>query len=76
MMQDFRQSSEAVGFSQISKMLRQLTGQISANYSSSKVRNTHLRLFRPGQGPLTIILHGKGSPSYTARIFPSNSPKR
>ena len=26
-------------------MLRQLTGQISAHYSSSKVRNTHLRLF-------------------------------
>ena len=27
MMQDFRQSPEAVGFSQVSKMLRQLTGQ-------------------------------------------------
>ena len=31
MMQDFGQSSEAVGFSQVSKMLRQLTGQISAH---------------------------------------------
>ena len=27
MMQDLRQSSEAVGFSQVSKMLRQVTGQ-------------------------------------------------
>ena len=31
MMQDFRQSSEAVRLSQVSKMLRQLTGQISAH---------------------------------------------
>ena len=31
MMQDFGQSSEAVGFSQVSKMLRQLTGEISAD---------------------------------------------
>ena len=30
MMQDFRQSSEAVDLSQVSKMLRQLSGQISA----------------------------------------------
>ena len=60
MMQDFRQSSEAVGLSQVSKMLRQLTGQISAHYSSSKIRNTgHLRRFRPDQGPHTVILHTK-----------------
>ena len=51
MMQDFRQSSEAVGLSQVSKILRQLTGQISAHYSSSRIRNTHLRLFRPDQEP-------------------------
>ena len=39
MMHDVRQSSEAVGLSQVSKMLRQLTGQISAHYSSFKIRN-------------------------------------
>ena len=57
MMQNFRQSSEAVGLSQVSKMLRQLTGQISARYSSSKRQkkiNTRLRLFRPDQGPHTV----------------------
>ena len=37
MMQDFRQSSEAVGLSPVSKMSRQLTGQISAHYFSSKI---------------------------------------
>ena len=56
MIQDFWQSSEAVGLSQVSKMLRQLRGQISAHYPSSKIRKTHLRLFRPHQGPLTV--HG------------------
>ena len=51
MMHDFRQSLEPVGLPQVSKMLRQLTGQkISAYYSSSKIRKTHLRLFRPDQG--------------------------
>ena len=54
MIQDFWQSSEAVGLSQVSKMLRQLTGQISAHYPSSEIRNTHLRLFRPNQGPHTV----------------------
>ena len=49
MMQDFWQSSEAVGLSQVSKMLQQLTGQILAHYPSSKIRNTHLRLFRLDQ---------------------------
>ena len=53
-MQGFWQSSEAVGLLQVSKMLRQLTGQISAQYSSSKIKNTHLRLFRPDQGPHTV----------------------
>ena len=55
MMQDFRQSSEAVNLSQVSKMLRQLAGQISAHYSPSKIRNTHLRLFCPDQGPHNCI---------------------
>ena len=45
---------ETVGLSQNSKMLRQLTGQISAHYSSSKIRNTHLRLFHPDQGEHTV----------------------
>ena len=36
-MHDFWQSSEAAGLSQVRKMLRQLTGQFSAHYSS--VRN-------------------------------------
>jgi len=58
MTQDLRQSSEAVGLSQVSKMLRQLTGQISAHYSSSKI-NTHLRLFRPDEGPHAV--HGLNS---------------
>ena len=57
MMQHFRQSSEAVGLSQVSKMLRQLTGQISAHYSSSKIRNTHLRPFRPNQGQHIVFLY-------------------
>ena len=35
----------------ISNMLRKLTGQISAHYSSFGIKNTHLRLFRPDQGP-------------------------
>ena len=57
MMQDFRQSSEAVGLSQVSKMLEQLTGQISAHHSSSKIRNTHLPLFRTDQGQHTVPFH-------------------
>ena len=35
-------------------MLRQLAGQISAHYSSSKIRNIHLRLFRLDHGPYTV----------------------
>ena len=35
-------------------MLLQLTGQITVHYSSSTVTNTHLRLFRPDQGPHTV----------------------
>ena len=57
MIRDFWQSSEAVGLSQVSKMLRQLTGQISAHYPSSKIRNTHFRLFRPDQGPHIVHLN-------------------
>ena len=47
MMHDFRQSSEALRLSQVSKMLLQLSGQISAHCSSSEIRNTYLCLFRP-----------------------------
>ena len=47
MMKDFRQSSD-VG-------LPQLTGQISAHYSSSKIRKPNLRLFRPDQGPRAVL---------------------
>ena len=46
-MHDFRQSSEALRLSQVSKMLLQLSGQISAHCSSSEIRNTHLCPFRP-----------------------------
>ena len=67
MMQDFGQSSEAVGFSQVSKMLRQLTGQISAHYSSSKIRNTHLPLFRPDQGPHTVL--NVARPEFIPELF-------
>ena len=56
MVQDFRQRSEAVGLSQVSKMLQQLRGLISAHHSSSKITNTHLRLFRPDQGPHTVLI--------------------
>ena len=55
MMQHFPQSSGAVDLSQVSKMLRQLTGQISAHYSSSKIKKTYLRLFRLDQGPHTVV---------------------
>ena len=54
-MQDFRQSSEAVSLLQASKMLRQLTGQILAHYSSFRIRNTHFRLFPPDQGPVQKV---------------------
>ena len=50
MIRDFWQSSEAVGLSQVSKMLRQLTGQISAHYLSSKIRS-------PDQGPHIVHLN-------------------
>ena len=39
----------------ISNMLRELTGQISALYSSFEIKNTHLRLFRQDQGPHTVL---------------------
>ena len=38
MMEDFRQSSEAVGLSQVSNILWELTGQISAHYSSFEIK--------------------------------------
>ena len=49
MMHYFQQSSEALHLSQVSKMLLQLSGQISAHCSSSEIRNTHLCLFRPNR---------------------------
>ena len=51
-------AKETIGLSQVSEMLRQFTGQISAHYSSSKIRNTHLRLFCPDQGPHTVRILG------------------
>ena len=39
----------------IINMLRKLTGQISAHYSSFEIKNTHLRLFRQDQGPHTVL---------------------
>ena len=36
-------------------MLRQLAGQISVRHCSSEVRNTRSRLFRPVQGPHTVV---------------------
>ena len=57
MMHDFRQSSEALRLSQVSKMLLQLSGQISAHCSSSEIRNTlHLCLFR------VFFFHSKNLP--------------
>ena len=64
MMQDFRQSSEAVNLSQVSKMLRQLAGQISAQYSPSKIRKLiyvffvqtkdHITGYK--SGPIEVVL--------------------
>ena len=53
-MQDFRQSSEAISLSQVSKILPQLTGNISAHYSSwplgphtvQEMQETYLHLWR------------------------------
>ena len=39
----------------ISNTLRELTGQISAHYSSFEIKNNHLRLFRQDQGPHTVL---------------------
>ena len=47
MMHDFRQSSEALRLSQVSKMLLELSEKNSAHCSSSEIRNAHLCLFRP-----------------------------
>ena len=54
---NFLQSSEALSLSQVSKMLPQLSGQISAHCSSSEIRNTlHLCLFR------VFFFHSKNLP--------------
>ena len=47
-MQGFWQRSEAVGLLQVSKMLRQRTGQISAQYSSSKIKKYPFTSFSSG----------------------------
>ena len=80
MMHDFRQSSEALRLSQVSKMLLQLSGQISAHCSSSEIRNTHLCLFRPdrdrdeksGRKPSAINDSDRGA---IAPIAPRTSAK-
>ena len=53
MIQDLWQRPESVGLSQVSRNFSSL--QISARYSSSKVSFTHLRPFRPDQGPHTVV---------------------
>ena len=72
MMQGFRKSSEALGLSQVSEMLRQLTGQISAHYSSSKTLNTHLHLFRPDQGPHTVCHNHNHNRNHNHECCPHN----
>ena len=80
MMHDFRQSSEALRLSQVSKMLLQISGQISAHCSSSEIRNTHLCLFRPdrdrnekfGRKPSAINDSDRGA---IAPIAPRTSAK-
>ena len=64
---DFRESSEAVGLSQVRKMLRQLTGKNSAHYSTSKIKNSHLHLFRPDQGPHTVVKKGMTKNGFRSR---------
>ena len=56
MIQDFRQSSEALRLSQVSKMLRQLSGQIqvTARLLKDKKYAFNLCLFRRDQGPHTL----------------------
>lgn len=44
------------GFSQVSSMLPQIAGQISACYCSSELRNTWLRPFRADQWPHTVVI--------------------
>ena len=52
MMHDFRQILKALCLSQVSKMLLQLSGKISAHCSSSEIRNTlHLCLFGLDRDP-------------------------
>ena len=79
MIHDFRQSSEALRLSQVSRMLLQLSGQISA-HCSSEIRNTHSCLFRPdrdrdeksGRKPSAIDDSDRGA---IAPIAPRTSAK-
>ena len=83
-MHDFRQSSEALRLSQVSKMLLQLSGQISAHCSSSEIRNTHLCLFRPdrdrdeksGRKPSAIDDSDRGAISPIAPRTSAKNAKR
>ena len=56
-MKDFGKAQKlTVCHKHISKMFRQLTGQISAHYSSSEARNTHLCLFCTVASEIRIII--------------------
>ena len=57
MIQEFWQSSEAVGLSRVSKMLRQLTRQISAHYPSSKRPVSNVVLLPCQAGSTAARLH-------------------
>ena len=91
MMHDFRQSSETLRLSQVSKMLLQLSGQIPAHCSCPEIRNTlHLCLFRPDRdcddkssqkpypiAPRTSAKNGKQSTTAIAeRSLPSRREVR
>ena len=76
-MQDFWKSSEALGVSQVSEMLRQLTGQISAHYSPSKILNTHLSLFvRTKDHILYVNSYNQTSPIFSFSKGALTHPRR
>ena len=57
MMQDFRQSSEAVDLSQASNMLRELTGQILAHYCSFEIKKYSFTPFLSGPRTTYCTVH-------------------
>ena len=57
MIQEFWQTSEAVGLSRVSKMLRQLKRQISAHYPSSKRPVSNVVLLPYQAGSTAARLH-------------------